>query len=157
MTPLRLVLLLVVVCAGAVALLRRSPGDPAGPAAGSDDPVGRWRLDQEALLADLEALHKGEGPQVVAREQELARGVTLDMEIRGDGIYAYRTVAMGEQELCLGTWRREGERLLFSPKRRGERPVKEGEVEVATFQRDRILIRFAGKTFTLVRHLPGSD
>lgn len=156
MTPLRLVLLLLILGTGAVVLLRHSSGELPGPAADSDDPVGRWRLDQAALLTDLEALHKSEGPAVVAREQELARGITLDMEIRGDGIYAYRTVAVGEQELCLGTWQREGERLLFSPKRRGDNVVKEGEAEVATFKRDRILIRFAGKTFTLVRHVPGS-
>lgn len=130
---------------------RGRPG-AAGPSA--DDPVGRWRLDREALLRDLAALHKEDGPAVVAREQDLGRGVSMDLEIRGDGVYAYRTVALGEQEFCLGTWKRDQQRLLFTPVKRNDTKVEGAEPEEATLEQGRIVVRFAGKTFTLVRSAP---
>lgn len=138
---------------GATSLASCGQSSPR-PAVAPDEPLGRWKLDRDALLEDVAAVHKEDGPAVVAREQDLARGVSIDMEIRGDGVYAYRTVALGEQEYCLGTWKRDGKRLLFTPVKRDDKRLTDAKPEEAEFEGGRIVVRFANKTFTLVRHVP---
>lgn len=162
MTPFRLALLLLVLAGVATWALRRSPGDGAlAPEVGSG-PVGRWRLDRAALLAQVAEVYGSQGAEAVAREQERARGVALDLELLADGRYAYRTVSMGLSQLCRGKWKREAERLSFQVESCDDEQADlaaEGRHEEALFRDGQIHISFpeARLTFTLVRHQPGDE
>lgn len=142
------------------ALLCACGGPSQGPAdvpAGAQGPVGRWTLDRAALLESVRRRFGGEGPEVLAREEAQSRGVSIELELRGDGAYALLTTYVGGQQHCLGTWTRDGATLALTCSRIDGVVVPAGRAapdpDEAVYEDDRIRVDFAqmGLTFTLMR------
>lgn len=135
----------------AVAGCGRDGADDAAQAGAGKSPVGRWKFDREALLAALAKAHADEGPARVAEEQQHAREINLDLELREGGFYRMATLALGVEQRMAGTWRLEGTRLLLTHQRVDGKEVEAVKVEEARFVNGRIEIDFDHKTFVLVR------
>lgn len=130
-------------------------GTPAtGPGAvASGSPVGLWALDGPRLLESVRRRYAAEGPDVVAREEAQARLVSLDLQLREDGMFGLKSSALGLTQHIVGTWRAEGALLFFTHKTVDGKPVTAPREEQATLEEGRILLPFeaTGLDFELVR------
>jgi hypothetical protein len=125
-----------------------------GPgAAGGSSPVGLWTLDAERLLESVRKRYAPEGPEAVAREEAQARLVSLDLQVRDDGMFGLKSSALGLAQHIVGTWRAEGAQLFFAHKTVDGKPVTTTREEQATLEDGRILLPFeaTGLDFELVR------
>ncbi|MFM8980633.1 MAG: hypothetical protein ACKOSS_09265 [Planctomycetia bacterium] len=130
-------------------------GEPArGPgAAAGDSPVGLWALDAARLLESVRRRYAPEGSDVVAREEAQARLVSLDLQVREDGMFGLKSSALGLTQHIVGTWRAEGALLFFTHKTVDGKPVTAPREEQASLEDGRIVLPFeaTGLDFELVR------
>ena len=146
----RVAALLAVVALALAACGKDGAGLAPDDAAAS--PLGRWRLDREALLENLAKDFADEGPAAVAREQAQAREVNLELELLASGRYRVASLSLGIEQRTAGTWTQAGERLLFTPQQVDGRTVENLPVQEARFVRGRIEIDLDHKVFPLARH-----
>lgn len=143
-----LLLALLGLCACGDGELVRGPGG-----AGADSPVGLWSLDAPRLLESVRRRYASEGPDVVAREEAQAKLVSLDLQVREDGMFGLKSSALGLTQHIVGTWRAEGPLLFFTHKTVDGKPVTAPREEQATLEDGRLVLPFeaTGLDFELVR------
>lgn len=139
----------------ALALAACGASQPAaGPGrTGEESPVGLWTLDGERLLESVRRRYGPEGDEVVAREEAQARLVSLDLQVREDGMFGLKSSALGLTQHIVGTWRAEGPLVFFTHKTVDGKPVTAPREEQATLEDGRLVLPFeaTGLDFELVR------
>lgn len=142
--------LLAILALGWAACGRAGSGTPEEDLA-AQSPVGRWRLDREALLEGLARQYAAEGGEAVAREQAQAREVNLELELAANGMYRVASLALGIEQRTVGVWKQVGSQLLFTPRQVDGTAVENAAVQEARFARGRIEIDLDRKVFPLAR------